>query len=335
MWQCLVSNDLYNFTFDVHGAVLSFSTNSYKFMQEARKDFGSYETQTDVESEGNMRIIETDKKFPLKIPEYAIRYAFLQGASISTIDDQLFLEEEEKRILKVDFKKNQILGYFNPNWEFSMLFPLRYLLKWMLIKTLERSGIAYIHGSGVEKNGLSKLFIGPSGHGKTHTLVTLLLQDHKLVTDDTIFLKNKTVLPFYTRSTISKNMLNKFPILKKGLNDKSTFIPGTGWFINIGSIFPIQKKVVQPSKLYYIYVWNAEETKIEMVSKKEMLSRLLHVYQSELDNSIWFNYKKDEAMKNIFANYHTLVENADCYKIYAGSDPSDLLKKIQMTEDED
>jgi len=323
--------DTQSLTIEVYDVVLTFSTNSAKLIKEIRKDFGSFETRAGLETDGRMRIIETDGKFPLRIPKYAIRDASVLTSSIFTLSNLRFLEEKEKRILRVDFEKNEILGYFKPHCEFSMFCPPRFLLKWMLIKALEKKDIAYIHGSGVERDGSSLFFVGPTGFGKTHALVTFLLEDYRLITDDTIFFGDERVLPFHLRSNIHRDMVEKFPVLKRGLSDKSTFVPGPGWLIDLGDIFSVQEKKVQPSKLFYTYVWNAAETKIEVIPKKEMLSRLFHVYQIELDKSIWFNHNKEEAMRKIFPNYSALVQKADCYKVYAGSNPSGFLKTIQAT----
>jgi hypothetical protein len=208
---------------------------------------------------------------------------------------------------------------------------IRFLLKWLLIKALEKKGVSFLHGSGVNKDGSSLFFVGPSGSGKTHTLITFLLKGYKLITDDTIFLKDGKVLPFHLRSKILQNIFAEIPILKKGLNEKSTILPELGWHIDLGDIFPVQKKKSYASKLFYIYVWNASETKIETIPKKEMMSRLFHIYQNELGNSMWFNHNMDEAMKKIFYNYDAFIEKADCFKIYAGSDVTDFVKTVQAT----
>ena len=66
-----------------------------------------------------------------------------------------------------------------------------------------------------------------------------------------------------------------------------------------------------------------------------MLSRLFHIYQNELGNSIWLNYDIEGAMKKIFANYDALIKKVDCFKIYAGSDITEFINKVQATINED
>lgn len=298
-------------------------------MHEIRKDFGFFETDSGLKVEGSMRIIETEDRFPLRVPKYAIRETILPpDAAIYTVNNLRFIEQRNERILRLDFEKNEIVGYFKSPLKYTVF--LRSVFKWILIKALEKHGISFVHGSGVEKDGVSLFFIGPSGSGKTRTLLTFLLEGYKLITDDTIFLKNK-VFPFYIRSKILEDIVKKNPVLKKGVNEKSTLLPGQGWHIDLGDIFPVQRREIQPSKLFYIYVWNAEETKIEVIPKKEMLSRLFFIYKNELSTSIWFNHEEEKTMRNIFSNYEFFVKETDCYKVYAGTDIPSFINAIKIT----
>ncbi len=136
------------------------------------------------------------------------------------------------------------------------------------------------------------------------------------------------------RSKIIENLFDKFPILRQGLppeSKKGTYIPNVGSLIDLADIFPVQKQEIEPSKLLYIYVWNAHKTKIEEISKKEMLSRLLHNYQVEVSNTLWSGYRYDEAMKKIFPIYNGFVDKVKCYKVFAGSSSSHFIKTIQET----
>ncbi|MFX0091770.1 MAG: hypothetical protein ACFFBD_08405 [Candidatus Hodarchaeota archaeon] len=322
----MVTENEENFAFGLHETVINFSTNNAELMEEVRGDFGSFEKHKDLKFNGQMKIIQIDKELPLVVPKYAIRDLFFpEDVSLFTISNQRFREEKGNRIYRMDYKKNTILGYFRSSYDF---FYVRYLLKWLLIKSLEKQGIAFIHGSGVERNGTSLFFVGPSGFGKTHTLITFLLEGYKLITDDTIFCNGEKVLPFSLRSRISSDMFEKFPVLKKGIGKIRSILPEGGVLINLGDLFPIQKKEIRPSKLFFMYVWNAPETKIELIPKKEMLARLLHIYKIEFGSSMWFNYEEDKAMKRIFPRYQGFVEKADCYKVYVGRDLTAFRKTI-------
>ena len=150
-----------------------------------------------------------------------------------------------------------------------------------------------------------------------------------MITDDTVFLSDGKVLPFHIRSMIHDDTLRRFPILRKGLNENSTYIPQQGWLINLEDIFPVVKEEKNPSKLFYVYIWNSKETKIEEISKKEMLSRLFHVYIGEMGNSIWSGWNKSGVVRKLFPSYHSLVENVDCFKVFAGSEIKEFRKKVE------
>jgi hypothetical protein len=303
-------------------------------MKEIHKDFGAFETKNGYKVNGKMEILETEETFPITVPPYAIRETILPpNAAIYTVENFRFIEEKEKRIMRLNFENNEIIGYFKTSINYRMF--IRFALKWLLIKVLENKGISFIHGSGVEKDGSSFFFVGPSGSGKTHTLIAFLLAGYKLITDDIILVKEGKVIPFHLRSKILNNMIIEMPFLKKGLTEKSSQLLDVGWHIDLADIFTVQKKQVYPSKLFYIYVWNASETQIEAIPKKEMLSRLFHIYQNELSNSIWFNHDIEESMKKIFTNYEAFVQKVDCFKVYAGKDVVEFINEVQETINED
>ena len=323
-------------TFKVADAVLSFTTNSGRLIDEIKKDFEPYTTGSTPSIDAKANIIETDQQFPLNVPEFAIRETVVATNSfIFSKNGTKFIVEGKKRFFRVDLEKNETIGYIKPSYNFLLyarIMFIRFLLKWMVIKSLENKGTTFIHGSGVMRGDSSLLFIGPSGFGKTHILVTLLAEGYKLITDDSILFGGGKVIPFHIRSKIIRNLIDKFPILKKGVpphNMKSTYVPKVGLLVDLADIFSVQKQAIQPSKLFYIYVWNARQTKIEPIPKKEMLSRLFHNYQVEVGNTLWSGYKTDEAMKKIFPIYNDFIENVECYKIFAGSSSRQFIKAIQ------
>lgn len=314
--------------FQVYNAALNFMTNSDRISSEIRKDFGRFEIKKSLKIDGEVKFIEKDWKFPLQIPKYAIQEsAFSPDRATYILSDQRFFEEKDKCIVKIDLKENEIVGYYRPPYDISLL--ARFLLKWVFIKILESKDVFFIHGSGVTKDRISSFFVGQSGFGKTSILISFLQEGYKMITDDTILLTDGRVLPFYIRSRVYEKTLQRFPILKKGLNENSTFIPKQGWFIDLSDIFPVEKEEVQPSNLISIYIWNSVETKIEEISRKEMLSRLLHIYQNETRNSFWFGWNQGDIMRKLFASYYSLVENSDCYKVFAGSDVSRFVKAVE------
>ena len=313
--------------FLVHGAVLHLSTNSKKVYGEIHKDFGRFETDEDLEIDGKIKIIETEGKFPIEIPEYAIRDSFVPPESaMYVISNQRFVERKNECIIRIDYEKKEIVAYTRPSYDISQL--MHSFLKWMLIKTLEDKNIFFIHGSGVVKEDNSSFFVGHSGFGKTTILVALLQEGFKMITDDTILISDGEVLPFHIRGMIHEDMFQKFPVLKKGLNENSTNFPQQGWFVDLEDIFPVKKGRILPSKLFYAYVWNSRKTKCEEIGKKEMLSKLLQIYLQEFNKSVWFGKDKDVAIRKLFPSYHSFVENVDCYKVFAGRDLSEFLKVI-------
>lgn len=319
-------------TLGLKEVTINFSTNNSELMEEVQKDFGIFEKNKVLKADGQMKVIQLEGEFPLKVPQYAIQNNIVPGNfSIFTLSNSRY-REEKNCIYQVDAEQNYVLGYFRTSYDY---FYMRFLLKWLFIKSLERKGIVFIHGSGVAKNDTSFFFVGPSGVGKTYTLVSFLLKGYKLITDDTIFFSNEEVLPFSLRSKISLDMLEKFPALRDIIEEKSTLLlpdlnqSEGGMLMNLGDIFSYQTKEIRPSYLFYLYVWNAPETKIESISKKEMLARLFHIYQIENGYSMWSHYREEEARRAVFPGFMTFVEEVNCYKVFAGTNPSSFYGTIR------
>lgn len=315
----------------VYDAVVGVSTNSKNIVDELNKDVGKYLEKNVGYVDGSIKMVETKGKFPLKIPEYAIRESFLPPDSASYVYSGLkFLEKKNQRIVKADWKNNSVVGYFRPKYKVSSL--IRFLLKWVIIRALENHQVFYIHGSGVAKNGSALLFIGPTGFGKTSTLITFLQNGYKLITDDTILIRNNEILPFHMRSMIHKDMLKRFPFLKKCISKESTYIalpPQKGWLVNLEKIYPAFYGKIKSAYLFYVYVWNSKKTKLENISKKEMVSRLLYTYFNEISNSVWFGWEKETLTKKLFSTYAFFAENVECYRLFVGSSSLQLLKTVE------
>jgi len=315
--------------FLVYGAAVRFVTNSDRICSEVRKDFGRFETEETLETDGEVKfVIKKDEKFPLEVPRYAVRESFLPSERATyVLSNRRYIEEKGKYILRVDPQENEVVGYVR--YTYNTLPFARFLLKWTIIKVLASKGVFFIHGSCVARDGVASLFVGPSGYGKTWVLVSLLKEGYKMVTDDTILVANGRVLPFYIRSMIHENTLQSFPVLKKGLNESSTRVPKQGWLIDLTTIFPAEREEVYPSNLFSINIWNSEETKIERIPGKEMLSRLLRAYRDEIKGSIWFGWGGREIMEKLFDSYCSLVEKTNCFKVFAGSDVSEFIKAVE------
>lgn len=104
--------------------------------------------------------------------------------------------------------------------------------------------------------------------------------------------------------------------------------------MDMGDIFPVEEDEIQPSNLFFTYIWNSSKTKIEKIPKKEMLSRLLYCYKEEINNSIWFSSYKNEVIKKIFQTYSSFIEKINCCNVFIGSDTSRFKSEIKKVEAE-
>mgnify|MGYP006301225991 CR=1 FL=1 len=305
---------MYTLRFGLNGTAIEFSTDSKPLIEEVLTDFGRYET--DLQPKGSMSILRSTD-FPISVPEFALRQSSVPpGASIYISDYVIYLEEKANRIMRIDPEMIDITGFCHRPEEHSTF--IRFSLKWMLIKAMEREGIAYIHGSGVKLGDESYFFTGPTGFGKTRNLVNFLRHGGNLITDDTIFYSDGYVTPFQIRSKILKDVLEYAPELR-AYTESSINILDIGWIMDLTTLYPYEVEKLEPSKLFYIIPWNSSTTKIQKVKSKEMLSRLLGVYRNELNSSIWFKADR-KTYEMTFKGYDNFVDKVECYNAYVGKD---------------
>jgi hypothetical protein len=150
-----------------------------------------------------------------------------------------------------------------------------------------------------------------------------------LITDDTIFYGDEGVIPFQIRSKIIKDIVKEIPGLEKAVEGKESInIADVGWLVDLTKVYLYEKRNIEPSKLFYVYAWNSDKTKIQDIEKKEMLSRLIKVYKTELSSSIWFKGGEKESLKRIFKQYGDFVDKVECKKVFVGHDPIKAIKSI-------
>ncbi|MBD3204846.1 hypothetical protein GF319_00710 [Candidatus Bathyarchaeota archaeon] len=317
---------MYGLRFGLEESAVQFSTNCRDLYEKVLGDYERYRV-SDASPEAFMEVYKCND-FPISVPEYALREAVVPPeAAIYSKDGLLYLEEKGKRVLRIDPHKNRIHEYGTSPEDYYML--TRFSLKWMLIKALEMKGVSYIHGSGVRYGDDSYFFTGPPKHGKTRNLVTFLDKGGSFITDDTIFYGENGVIPFQIKSKIIKDLAESFPdVHTASLGEDSVRLDDLGWLVDLTKIYPCEKKYVDPSNLFFLYAWNSRETKIKEIAKKEMLSRLIKVYKTELASSYWYWKEEKKSLTSIFQQYGDFVDKARCYVAFVGSDPEEAFKSI-------
>ena len=151
-----------SYTVSVYDINLQFSSNSESFLREIRKDLNRFavsDSSKAANAEWSFSVSETTSTLPLQIPEFAIRDSIMfPSAQIYVLNNLIYLEDKEKYIIKIDNQKKTVEAYVKPS--VSIIEKIRFLIKRVLIKTLESRNIYFIHGAAIERNDLSIVFAG-------------------------------------------------------------------------------------------------------------------------------------------------------------------------------
>jgi hypothetical protein len=313
-----------NSTLKVQDAIINLTTNSDQILVETCRDFGTSEPRSDPD--GTISIFKK-KLMSLQIPEYSIRISVVPPRlSVYKSSNQIFVEERGRFILRLDRDKNELYGYVQKSVDISH--RLRFLIKWMFVKILMDKGIFFLHGSAVDDEHNASIFTGPPGCGKTTTLITLLHEGFRKVADDISLIRDGKIVPFPMRSFIHKDAFERYPNLKKGLDNSSTYSSELdGWWVNLGGIFPTSRKEVPVSRVFYLHVWNSAHTKCKEIPRSQMLSMVSQASLQDVRTSIWID--PNSLMNKAFPVYHSLLEKVDCYNAYVGWDREEFLKSFK------
>lgn len=315
--------------FQVDGCVFRLETNSKALLDQTAKDFGRFACSIDLPAEAVVRLTESVEKWPIRVPEYALRDSFgANESAVFTHSGRRYVLVRDDCAFEIDLRGRSIDGYFRPEYPVWTFF--RMMLKWFVITNLELKGVHYLHASAGLRGDVSVFFVGHSGFGKTSSLLTLLGQDYRMIADDMVFFDEEKVYPFHYRSFIHSDMPEKFPALRKALEDRRTSEADGGWHVDLeGSFAAVHSPFMLAIPiLLYVYVWNARETTWRELTKNEMVARMCNVYLMELGNSFWFGWNREKVAKDIFGSYLTLADRAKCYELRRGWDVREFDKSL-------
>ncbi|MBC2711363.1 MAG: hypothetical protein HGJ94_10320 [Desulfosarcina sp.] len=192
-----------------------------------------------------------------------------------------------------------------------------------LIHLLAKYGYYDLHGAGLTNDGSGCLFLGPSGSGKSSLALNLVKQGWGYASDDALLMNASksavSVLSFRKNFYVDPVLAKRFPELERTLKNHGQ-IESNKYFIDLEEVWPsrFQPRFV-PGKVIFCHVSGEETSRIQSISKKDALLRLLPQSASIFFNQA-FAQKQVDALKR-------LIEQTDCYTLDAGFDVYDDSKK--------
>ena len=260
------------------------------------------------------------KTTEIKIPEKAIRTNVFDGQSIYSHNQQAFIvgKNREYSIILNLGKKEIIVDHIEDTDELRKM--LRWLLKWIIIISAQENGLVYLHASAGNYKGKNIIFCGDSHCGKSSSLLRLIRNGARAISDDSVLFDGKNLIPFTLNTTIDEDLRNRFRM-------DSNF--------NIEKYIDHDLNYGKPDLIIFLKVWNYGKSQFQELDYNKALLNLMQIYKKEIP-FVWSILEKDSTKTagEVFKNYASLLEGVKCYEFFAGSDEEEVRNKLISFLDE-
>ena len=247
------------------------------------------------------------------IPEKAIRTNVLNTEMVYLKDQTMFLAERYGRyVISMNVgKKNIKVDYKEA--EDSLKNVLRWLMKWLIIKSAEENGLAFIHASAVSYNGKNIIFSGDSNCGKSSALMRLIDNGATAISDDSVISDGEYIFPFTLKTRVDEDFAKRFSIKSE--------------LFDIGKHMNHKEKYKDVHLLILLRIWNNKTSQIKPIEYNKALLNLIRIYRKEIP-FLWSSLDNVDGTKLIFKTYGKLLENTRCVEFYAGSDEKEVRRTL-------
>jgi len=182
--------------------------------------------------------------------------------------------------------------------------------------------MTYIHGAAVMYHGKSIVFTGDSRSGKSSSMMRLVNDGAKIISDDNVLFRDGLLIPFYIKTTINEDFARRFNILDGRLKP--------GQYVDINAVIKGIDKII------FLKMWNNNTSEMIPIDYKKALLHMMRIYKKEVQYNLLFDWDREspEVNKIIFQKYSILLEHAKCYEFYAGPNESEVRAKLLRFFDE-
>lgn len=234
-----------------------------------------------------------------------------------------FLTVASQARVTADIRVCQAVGFIDErlltsDWLISHL--VFYPLWGQLLKEV---GLYPFHAAGLARNGKAFLFPGRSGSGKSTLSLQLVKNGYRLLSDDTVFLREKDgkveALSFPEEINVTDETIKLFPDLKKvesftinELRHKSSF--------SIEELYPgCMVDASVPVLLVFPQIAEADTTAVTPLSRTEALAMMMRY---------GFFFMDPSTTSRHFEILSLLARQTESYRLYLGKDQEKLEQTI-------
>jgi hypothetical protein len=281
----------------------------FKYLDSELSAYKTNETEYGV-------LTKIRKGSKIEIPKKAIRTNVFDRQSIYSHNQRIFVvgKDNDYAIVIGTGKKEISLDYTEDGEELRKM--LRWLIKWAIILSAQKNGLVYLHASAARYNGKNVIFCGDSHCGKSSSLLRLIQDGAKVISDDSVLFDGKELVPFSLSTRVDSDLEERFNI------DASTF--------DVSKYVDHELEYGKADVLVFLKIWNNETSEIREMDYNRALLNLTRIYKKEIP-FLWEIILKDDiagGTGDVFKKYASLLEGIRCVEFYAGHDEEEVRGKL-------
>ncbi len=323
--QQKVTGELSSVAFDVHGVTTSVFTNSGEVAGALGKFMRAFPGQAADDPDIQVHLFTVDAlDEPLgQIPADAAMLYDWGPLKIYHRGPLRYLQVDPRAWVVADVEQKQAVGFtekdlLKSDWLITNMFF--YPLWGQLLKEM---GLFPLHAAGLVKNGRSCLFLGRSGSGKSTLTIRLVREGFRLLSDDTVFLRerNGTVeaLSFPEEINVSEQTIELIPELSRVQNFTVNELRNKSSFA-IEEIYPdcvVDSSV--PALMIFPQIAEVESTQAAPMTRTEALALSMRYGYFFMDPSTTGRH---------FEILSLLARQSLCFHLLSGSSQDDMARVI-------
>lgn len=245
------------------------------------------------------------------IPEKAVRTTVLDNGCVYLHEQQIYIADRENRyLIRMAIGKKELSVDYGSDCE-GLHELMRWLLKWLVIKSAEGKGLAFIHASAASYRGKTIVFCGDSKCGKSSSLMRLVQNGATAISDDSVLSDGTRIFPFTLKTSVDEDFARRFGV-------------GPGLF-DIGQHAEHKCAYGKADCVIFLRIWNNSTSEIRPLEYSRALLSLIRIYKKEIP-FLWFGLDRDavDGSAAIFKKYASVLDNAECFEFFQGSDEREV-----------
>lgn len=249
------------------------------------------------------------------IPQKAIRTNVLNNATVYLHEQQVYIADREGRFtVRMAIGKRELAVNYESDCD-GMHELARWLMKWLIIKSAESKGMAFIHASAASYKGRTIVFCGDSKCGKSSSLMRLIQNGATAISDDSVLSDGKQVFPFTLKTGVDEDFARRFGV-DAGLFD-------IGMHAQHGSAYGKADLVI------FLRIWNSEKSEIRPLDYGKAYLGLIRAYKKEIP-FLWSGVDREAAdgSAGIFRKYGEILDGARCFEFFQGCDEREVREAL-------